>query len=228
MFADGLDSQTVGYTTTDLQPDTWTLAASQFLGIGGDTVLLSDLVKGDFVAVPFDEDFIFMETAPQIEVNGNNFFYVSYESEEFWFDSIAVGPDEGTPIEVGTGLWIKQNSGPALYVRFAGQVSDDATEPLDLIGGTWNLVANPYPKSFSITDIAFEGLVAVPFDEDFVFMETAPQIEANGNNYFYINYESEDFWFDSIAVGPYEGEPIAAGVGFWFKAQTDVTATFSL
>ena len=228
MFAEGLDSQTVGYTTTDLQPDTWTIAASQFVGIGGDTVLLSDLVKGDFVAVDFDEGYEFTETAPQIQVNGNEFYYVRFEEAEFWFDSIAVGPDEGTPIEVGTGLWIKQSSGPALYVRFAGQVSDAPTKPLDLVGGTWNLVANPYPKAFALTDVNFEGLVAVPFDEGYEFTETAPQIQANGNEYYYVNYEDADFWFDSIAVGPYEGEPIAAGTGFWFKAATDVTATFSL
>ena len=226
----------VGYSTVTAKKDAWLLTAVQFEGTDGNDVLLSDLISGEYTGVDFDEDFLFVDTAPTVmipkaEGGYSNFYYINFEGETFWFDNDAGGPDEGTPIVAGTGIWFKQ-SGDDCSVTFAGQVVSDSSIPLPTANGTWNLISNPYPMACAVSGVNYSGFVGVDFDEDFLFVDTAPVLmvpKADGgySNFYYINFEGESFWFDNDAGGPDEGAMIPVGSGFWFKAATDVTITFT-
>lgn len=216
--------------------DAWLLTAVQFEGVDGNDALLSNLVNGDYTSVDFDEDFIFVDTAPVIMVpkaagGYANYYYINFEGETFWFDNDAGGPDEGTPIPAGTGIWFKQ-SGEDCAVTFAGQVVSDSSVPVPAAKDTWSLVSNPYPIACAVSSLGYEGIAGVDFDEDFAFIDTAPVLmipKAAGGyaNFYYINFEGDTFWFDNDAGGPDEGATIPVGSGFWFKAATDVTITFT-
>ena len=224
----------VGYTTVTAKQDAWLLTAVQFEGVDGNDAKLSDLVSGEFVGVDFDEDFNFIETAPTIMVPSPtgyaNFYYINFEGETFWFDAAAGGPDEGTPIVAGTGIWFKQ-SGSDCAVTFAGQVISDSSVPVSVAKDEWTMIANPYPMVCAVSGVTYTGLVGVDFDEDFLFIDTAPIIMVptpdGYANFYYINFEGDSFWFDAAAGGPDEGATIPVGSGFWFKAATDVTITFT-
>ena len=214
--------------------DAWLLTAVQFEGVDGNDALLSNLVKGEYSAVDFDEDFLFIDTAPHIMVPSptgySDYFYINFEGETFWFDFDAGGPDEGTTIVAGTGIWFKQ-SGEDCSVTFAGQVVSDSSVPVSTTADEWSMIANPYPIACAVSGVTYSGIVGVDFDEDFAFVETAPHIlvpKADGySDFFYINFEGDSFWFDFDAGGPDEGATIPVGTGFWFKAGTDVTITFT-
>ena len=229
-----VSTEVVGYTTVTAQQDAWLLTAVQFEGTDGNDVNLSDLIRGEYAGVDFDEDFLFVNTAPHVMIPNatgySDFFYINFEGETFWFDNDAGGPDEGTPIVAGTGIWFKQ-SGNDCAVTFAGQVVSDSSVPVSTAAGEWCMIANPYPMSCAVSGVTYSGIVGVDFDEDFEFVETAPHIlvpKADGySDFFYINYEGETFWFDNDAGGPDEGAVIPVGTGFWFKAATNVTITFT-
>ena len=224
----------MGYTTVTAKKDAWLLTAVQFEGTDGNDAKLSSLVSGEYAGVDFDEDFLFIDTAPTVMIPSpsgySNFYYINFEGDTFWFDASAGGPDEGTPIVAGTGIWFKQ-SGEDCTVTFAGQVVSDSSVPVSTANGEWNMIANPYPMSCAISGLSYEGLLGVDFDEDFLFIDTAPILmvpTADGYaNFYYINFEGDTFWFDAAAGGPDEGATIPVGSGFWFKAATDVTITFS-
>ena len=214
--------------------DAWLLTAVQFEGVDGNDALLSNLISGDYTAVEFDEDEMYLDTAPHIMIptadGYADFFYINFEGEDFWFDASAGGPDEGTPIVAGTGIWFKQ-SGADCAVTFAGQVVSDSSVPVPASADVWNLISNPYPVAAEISGVTYEGLKSVEFDEDETYLETAPHMmipsEDGYSDFFYINFEGDDFWFDASAGGPDEGAVIPVGSGFWFKAATDVTITFT-
>lgn len=226
----------VGYTTVTAKTDAWLLTSVQFEGTDGNDAMLSQLVSGEYVSVDFDEDFNFLNTAPVIMVpkaagGYAYYYYINFEDQTFWFDNDAAGPDEGTPIVAGTGIWFKQ-SGADCAVTFAGQVVSDSSVPVSTAQNTWNLISNPYPMAFAISGVTYSGIVGVDFDEDFAFLETAPVImvpkAAGGYAYFYyINFEDSTFWFDNDNAGPDVGAEVPVGSGFWFKAATDVTITFT-
>ena len=226
----------VGYTSVTAKKDAWLLTSVQFEGVDGNDAMLSSLVNGEYTAVDFDEDFNFLDTAPVIMVpkaagGYAYYYYINFEGNTFWFDNDAGGPDEGTPIAAGTGIWFKQ-TGADCQVTFAGQVVSDSSVPVETAEGTWNLISNPYPMSFAISGVTYTGIAAVDFDEDFAFLETAPVVmvpKAAGGYayYYYINFEDNSFWFDNDNGGPDEGATVPVGSGFWFKAATKVTITFT-
>ena len=232
--ASNLYTNVVGYSTVTAKKDAWLLTAVQFEGVDGNDALLSDLIKGDYQAVEFDEDEQYLDTAPHVMIPSasgySDFFYINFEDEDFWFDASAGGPDEGTPIAAGTGIWFKQ-SGNDCAVTFAGQVVSDSSVPVSATANTWNLISNPYPIAAAISGVTYTGIKSVEFDEDEKYLETAPHMmvpSADGYaDFFYINFEDEDFWFDAGAGGPDEGATLPVGAGVWFKAATDVTITFT-
>ena len=209
-------------------------AAVQFEGVDGNDVLLSDLVSGGYAAVAYDDDGAFLDKAPHIMVPSssgyNDYLYINFEDQDFWFDFNAGGPDEGTPIEVGTGIWFRQ-SGEDCVVTFKGQVVSDSSIPVSAKANTWSLISNPYPMPYAISGVNYGGIVSVAYDDDGAFLESAPHImapTASGYaDFLYINFEDADFWFDFNAGGPDEGASVPVGSGFWFKAATDVTITFT-
>ena len=224
----------VGYTSITAKKDAWILTAVQFEGTDGNDVLLSSLVNGGYAAVPFDEGFEFIDTAPHIMVPNasgySDYFYINFEDADFWFDFDAGGPDEGTPIVAGTGIWFQQ-TGADCTVTFSGQVVSDSSVPVATSADTWSMIANPYPIACAVSGVTYTGIVGVDFDEGFEFTETAPHMmvpKADGySDFFYINFEGDSFWFDFDAGGPDEGATVPVGSGFWFKAATDVTLTFT-
>jgi hypothetical protein len=239
----GLESaNTVGYTSVTAKKDAWLLTAVQFEGVDGNDVLLSNLVSGNYAAVDWDEndaEMLFLDTAPTImipkaEGGYSNFYYINYEGETFWFDFDAGGPDEGTPVVAGTGIWFRQ-SGEDCPVTFAGQVVMDSSVPVDMTKNLWTLVSNPYPMAFGVSEVNYNGLVGIDWDDndaEMLFLDAAPTImvpkaEGGYSNFYYINYEGDSFWFDFDAGGPDEGAVVPVGSGFWFRAATDVTITFA-
>ena len=153
------------------------MTAVQFEGVDGNDAQLSNLVSGEYAGVDFDEDFFFLDTAPVIMVpkaagGYSNFYYINFEGDTFWFDNDAGGPDEGTPITAGTGIWFRQ-SGEDCAVTFAGQVVSDSSVPVSAAKDTWSLISNPYPMSCAVSGLTYSGIVGVDFDEDFAFLETA-------------------------------------------------------
>ena len=210
------------------------MTAVQFEGVDGNDAQLSNLVGGEYVGVDYDDDFNFLETAPHIMVptasGYADYYYINFEGNTFWFDFNAGGPDEGTPITAGTGIWFKQ-SGADCAVTFAGQVVSDSSVPVSTSKDTWSLISNPYPMGFAVSGATYTGIVGIDYDDDFYFLETAPHLmvpTADGYaDFYYINFEGSTFWFDFNAGGPDDGATVPVGSGFWFKAATDVTITFT-
>ncbi len=245
-LAEVTSANTVGYTTKAVSADTFYLCGIQFEEVGGDGAInLNDLITMSGIeAGEFDT----MESAaPQIQVLNasgsgyNMFYYISdaldgNDEVEGWADGNGDLADGA--INIGKGFWFKAPTASVKgtpSIQLKGQVSGDTTGSVSFTANTFALASNPYPVATDLTKATMTGVTAGVFDT----METnAPQIQAlnaaaTGYNMFYYISDALDGndevegWADGngdLAVGG----AIPVGDGFWIKAPSAGSITFSL
>ena len=94
----------------------------QFEGVNAQPMTIGELVKGDFLAVPNNDD-AFLSTANQIQHWTGSAYNKYYYLEDAWYDD---GSEDGAykegwadgygeftseDIPVGRGFWVKANTG---------------------------------------------------------------------------------------------------------------------
>ncbi len=202
--------------------------------------------------VDFDEEFNFLTTAPQIQVQkasgaGYDLYYFlndAYIEEtdstvKGWADS--AGNYVDLTIDPGVAFWFKVVASDT-DVTVSGAVEGANSVDVDVPQNKFTLVANAYPVAVTLngSQMTSEDLVGVDFDEEFNFLTTAPQIQvqketgAGYDLYYFLNdayIEETDSttkgWADS--AGNFVSATIPAGAGFWMKGVTgDVTLNFAL
>ena len=178
--------------------------------------------------------------------NGNG--YVFYYFLEDGLDngdgtySPAWVDDAASPVEddfvVGTGFWFLNPTDPNCEFTLSGEVPAEESIDLDY-KADYNLTGNPYPVSFGLEDVTFDGLVGAWWDIDNTWYETAPQVMVRvGDGYIFYYYLEDGLdngdgtyspaWVDDAAT-PVEGTlKIESGAAFWFKGTTPVKATYSI
>ena len=244
MSADVTSANVVGYATKTLAANRFLQAGAQFEAVESGKLEL-DVTFSGLPGVAFDDDYIFMGTAPHIQIlkadgTPDKYYYLSdgyYEidgAEAYkpgWCDSN--GNIVNLEITPGVGFWLKNGSSDEETLVGNGQVhSKDAVEVV-APAKVFSINANVYPSEVNLNDatqVAFPDVVGVDFDDAYVFMGTAPHIQvvkADGTSdkYYYLNdgyYEVDGAeaykpgWCDSN--GNIVDVKIAAQSGFWVKA----------
>ena len=225
VHADGIvSSDIVGYSTDSLTSGNFNMAGVTFNNIGSDeTFNLNDVNIAN--ATGSDE----MNTADLVQIwdpttSGYTFFYKYYEAEypedEGWYDA---GGDAEPIVGNGTAFWYRARSGSEKSITFAGAIegSDDVT--VDLTGGNFNMVINPFPAAIDLNDTATVTINNATGSDE---MNTADLVQVwnpatSGYTFFYKYYEAEypedEGWYDAGG----DAEPVLpAGTAFWYRARS--------
>ena len=233
----------VGYTSQDVAAGKFAMVGVQFEGVNAQPMTIGELVKGDFLAVPNNDD-AFLSTANQIQHWTGSAYNKYYYLEDAWYDD---GTEEGAyklgwadgygeltadTLAPGDAAWFKATTG-ACTILVAGQVYSGETE-VTCTSGKFTMVANATPVPICLNDstkVEFENLVPVANNDD-QFLTTATQVQewtgSAYNKYYYIS----DAWYDdgseegaykegwADGYGEFTSENIPVGRGFWVKANT--------
>ncbi len=150
----------VGYMSPDMVGSTFNMYSVPFDEVGGGGISLNDLT-GDFVggATVSTSDTIKIWDATA----GGYATYYLYDkagtpaSYYGWWnvsggDSFDVDYPTGLP--AGSTFWLKSTSLLDGAVTVAGEVGTNAVTDVVITGGTFSMVANPYPVAFSLNSTA--------------------------------------------------------------------------
>lgn len=233
----------VGYTSQDVAAGKFAMVGVQFEGVNAQPMTIGELVKGDFLAVPNNDD-AFLSTANQIQHWTGSGYDLYYFLEDAWYDD---GSEDGAykegwadvygeltadTLAPGDAAWFKATTG-ACTITVAGQVYSGETE-VTCVNGKFTMVANATPVPFCLNDsekIEFENLVAVANNND-EFLSTAAQVQEWTGSGYNLYYYISDAWYDdgsedgaykegwADVYGEYTAELIPVGRGFWVKANT--------
>ena len=243
-FADVESLNVVGYAQKTCPANRFQHAAAQFEDVSSGKLSLDTVFSG-LPAVAFDDSYVFMGTAPHIQVvkadgTPDKYYYLSdgyYKVDgveaykQGWCDSNGNIVDlEITP---GAGFWLKNGSSKEETLTGNGQVAAAAATQVVAPAGVFSINANVYPVDVNLNNadqVTFPDIVGVDFDDAYLFMGTAPHIQvvkADGtpDKYYYLNdgYYNVDGaaaykagWCDSN--GNLVDVKIPAQGGFWVKA----------
>lgn len=212
---------------------------------------INDIITSGVQGVDWDEDDIWMKTAAQIQVPATSGGYTTYyylndgyvddgteEGAEAkgWCDmGGSIVDDEFTP---GVAAWFKSVPADG-SATISGAVSKDAYQTVGCPVG-FALRANTFPVTVTLNTTAMtsEDIVGVDWDEDDVWMKTAPQIQVPSTSggyttYYYLNDGYVDDGTEEGAEasgwcdmgGSIVSDTIPAGQGFWTKG---VTGAFTI
>ena len=263
--ADGITSaNTVGYTSQKVEAKHWYMIGAQFQGVAESdlVVKISDLMSTTLTpgTVGDGESDPTYNNAPMIQVlkaNGTGYNYYYY------VDDAGVTGDESDPwdktgwidggtflladatIDLSKGFWFYAYE--AGMINCAGQVCSLDSLDKDVVKGTWQIVANPYPAALDLNSITTSLFVpgTVGDGESDPTYNNAPMVQvlkANGTGYNYYYYvddagvtgdESDPWdktgWIDGGTFLLTTGTQIPVGQSFWIHSKSSSgRLTFSL
>ena len=239
----------MGYATkASLTAGKFYLLGAQFQTTSAQSFDLQTFITGDFAAVDFDDADEWLFTSPRILIYDvatseySDYYYQTDaqgtgSSDDGWVNGAAEYAENVT-IAPGSALWfICPNANCS--VTFSGQVIGTAGSDIDITGGTFNMIANPFPVATTLNGGSFTmtGIDAVEFDDADEWLFTSPRIliydaaNAEYADYYYQTDaegtgSSDDGWVNGAAEFA-EGVTIPAGDAFWFWSSSNGKITFN-
>ena len=222
--AEVVSSNIVGYEKIDLTANTYQMSGIQFVGVGGTAASLNDLFTGD---IAFGTRIMFLDA--------DTGAYITYRYLEEAYDEAADDFVTGwgdvdeylakSPTVNGTGFWFYPVSNTT--VTQAGQVDDNDSVTVEVTGGSYVMVANPFPVPFNPNEVTWNS-----------GLEFGTRLMTLSETGAYITYryleeaydeDADDFvtgWGD---VDEYLVKAPIAGVGegFWIFSQNDASITIA-
>ena len=244
MFADGISSDIVGYTTKDAPQGKFLILTAPFNNLYAGEKVINGLIGG-VEGVDYDDDNLWRITAAQIQVPSEKggyktYFYLNdgWVSKDVykpgWCDNFGnIADDAITPM---LGFWFKSVPGAAT-AKCSGNVPTNRQASISS-PAVFALRGNAFPAPIELNSesmtMTAEGINGVDYDTDNIWRTTAPQIQVPSEKggyktYFYLNdgWVSEGVykpgWCD--AFGNIVADVIKTGQGFWTKG---VTGPFKL
>ena len=249
---DGVQSNNiVGYNMTKLEPGKYFIGAAQFEDVESGTVDLNKVVSG-LTSEPFDDEDVFLKTAPQIQIiNAKGTYDIYYYLSDAY---VVEGDNAGARVEgwsndvgeyadvkltSGTAFWLKTNGASDQNI-VSGAVCGEDSVDVKIPQSSFKLVANAFPMVLELNgpNVSCDGIAEIEFDDEDLFLTTAPQVQVQKENggydvYYYLCNgwdESESKrvpgWCDD--VGCIVKPEVSVGRGFWAKGvSSDFTFSFS-
>lgn len=181
---------------------------------------ICDLIKGE---IPYGSQIQILKA------DGSGYDYYNYllecydpEKDDFvpgWGDG---GEELATStLAPGTAFWFKAAGNCSATI--AGQILTDASKTIDINGGQFSMIANPYPATVNPNDLTWTGLS---------YGDQMQVLKDDGEGYLYYTYlaEAYDAEKDDFVPGWGDGgeEIVTTGVipvgqGAWIKPTNKLT-----
>ena len=226
-----MSSGIVGYNTTTLLANDYTMFGVQFEDVQGGGVKFGDLV-GNFYGGPSQPE------ADNILVWKDGVYTYYYygvwgdsenpDWDNLWYDEGSNDASE-TTIPAGTACWYLRRSGASSTLTISGAIR---TEPLTatLLANDYTMFSNPYPTAIKFKDLTignpFGGPSQPEADNILVWKDGV-------YTYYYYgvwgdseNPDWDNLWYDEGSNDASETE-IEAGLACWYLRRTDTATTLS-
>ena len=228
-LADVQSANVVGYNTTTLLPNDYTMFGVQFEGIGGGGVKFGDL-KGNFFGGPSDGE------ADNILVWKDGTYYYYYygvwndpdnpDWDNLWYDGENDASD--VTIDPGTACWYLRRDSASSSLTISGAVKMTPMA-ITILANDYTMFTCPYP-----TAVTFGSLnVADPFGGPSDGEADNILVWKDGTYYYYYygvwndpdNPDWDNLWYDGENdASDVEIEP---GIACWYLRRTNSATTMS-
>ena len=230
-LADIPSSNVVGYNTTTLLPNDYTMFGVQFEGVAGGGVKFGDL-SGNFYGAGSQPE------ADNILVWEDGVYTVYYygvwndpdnpDWDNLWYDETDADASE-TTITAGTACWYVRRSAAPSSLTISGAVKVTPTTKT-ILGNDYTMFSNPYPTAIKFKDLT----VASPFGGGSQPEADNIQVWENGvyTVYYYgvwndpENPDWDNLWYDESDADASDTE-IGAGLACWYVRRTSSPTTIS-
>ena len=226
----------VGYTTRDVEADTYVMVGCPFEKVTGGDLHINDFIKGgDANLYPdFQEDY-FAEI--QVQNGGSyDYYWLEWDGEDedkpyFFWNGVAGEAD--FTVKPGFCCWFRNPH--ACTITVAGQVTDTTKDSITVDADTYTMVANPFPEAVELNGekVICSGLSAnlyPDFQEEF-YAEIQILNADGGYDYYWLEWDGEDeddpFFFWNGVAGEAE-VTIPPMSGFWLRDPKGGTIKFAL
>ena len=267
MAAEVVSSNIVGYNKLTIQNTTgYLMIAPQFVPVGAAAADYPVDIQDVFVSSTFPDP-VLDASGEDIEwgaklmlwngVGYDTYCWTGKTGEDFfenpawddkWTGNFGEYLAKDVTIAPGQGvfLWVKDGSA-GTTATVAGEVINEESMSVSLAAGStgYNMIANPFPESISIQDIAFSGLADPVLDASGEDIEWGAKLMLwNGVGYdtycwtgktgedFFENPAWDDKWTKNFGESLADDVSVGVGEGFflWMNPNLDATtatATFS-
>ena len=229
--ADIVSSGVVGYNTTTLLANDYTMFGVQFEDVQGGGVKFGDLT-GNFYGNVSSGD------ADNILVWLDGVYHTYYygvwnddnnpDWDNLWYDNTDTDASE-VEIPAGTACWYLRRSSAASTLTISGAIR---AKPLTttLLANDYTMFSNPYPTAIKFKDI----VIAAPYgnvssgDADNILV----WLDGAYHTYYYgvwnddNNPDWDNLWYDNTDTDASETE-IPTGAACWYLRRSDVPTTMS-
>ncbi len=219
--ADIESTNIVGYNSMGLKTETYVRVSVQFDDVAtgvGEGYAIKDLIKGE---VPYGTSISILKADGTYDI----YKYIEEAYDEVIDDFIPGWADGGenlavAKVEPGTTFWLKAPSETTATI--SGQVLSDASKKVEIVGGKYSMVGNPYPAEVNPNALAWTSLS---------FGDSISVLKDDGTYdiYKYIE-ESYDEELDDFVPGWADGGEnkvtggiMSAGQGAWINPAKTVT-----
>ncbi len=220
--AQGGDAFIVGYNQTSITGGRFYLCSTQFDNVGGNGagMRICDLIEGE---IPYGSQ-IQILNADGATYSFYNYLAEVYDAEK---DDFVPGWGDGgeelatSTLAPGTAFWFKAAGN--CNATIAGQILADASKTIDINGGQFSMIANPYPASVNPNTLTWTGLS---------YGDQIQVLNADGASYSFYKYlaEAYDAEKDDFVPGWGDGGEeivttgiIPVGQGAWIKPAKALT-----
>ena len=226
--AEGVESSNVvGYQTSGLLNNDYTMLGMQFVATDGSAVKLKDL-QGDFFGGPSQADadniLIWLE-------DGYHFYYYGVwndpnnpEWDNLWYDDTDYDASEVT-IDAGRACWYLRKTDGDANITVSGAIK---TTPVTatILANDYTMFANPYPVDIKLKDLSiinpFGGPAQADADNILIWLD-------DGYHFYYYgvwnnpnNPDWDNLWYDDTDCDASE-VAIPAGRACWYLRRSDAT-----
>ena len=243
-------ANTVGYASKAVEAGKYYLIGVQFNDAASATKGLIDmnaLIKLSSTITPGTYDSNFVDT-PEILVlkasgGYEKYYYISDATDDnddelgynCWADMDGYELKDADKLVLGKGFWFKSPK-VAGTISVAGEVVTEANKVVSFPSGSYEIVANPYPKAFSFADMTVTGITPGTYDANFAGASEILTLKASGGyeKYYYISdatdtndeYVGYNCWSDMDGY-ILSGNQVEAGESFWIKGNAAGTIGFT-
>ena len=229
--ADGVSSGVVGYNTTTLLANDYTMFGVQFEDVAGGGVRLGDLSgsffgggsQGDADNILVWEDGVYTTYYYGVWADPEN-----PDWDNLWYDATDTDASEVT-INAGTACWYLRRSSAAASLTVSGAVKVTPTTTT-ILANDYTMFSNPYPTVIKLKDLT----VATPFgggsqgDADNILIWE----DGVYTTYYYgvwndpENPDWDNLWYDATNTDASDTE-IGTGIACWYLRRADTATTLS-
>ena len=232
VFADGIQSaNVVGYQTTSLLPNNYTMFGIQFQGTDGGSIKFKDL-SGNFQGdeTMYDADNILV----WLDGSYHNYYYGVWNDPENpdwdnrWYDSLDTDASD-VEIDAGTACWYLRRGDGDVTLTVSGQVKTTPTTTT-ILANNYTMFSNPYPTAIKFSQLS----VANPYGDETMYDadNILVWLEDGYHNYYYgvwndpENPDWDNRWYDSLDTDASD-VVIPAGAACWYYRRTNTATTMS-